>query len=92
MISVVSGPNLSLDNISDFSDGENQSLDKADYNDTTIAGFKGSLRVSGGGSINSHPYPTDYDFFFMKDNKLVNVKLHGWSPYIEEHQIEDIIK
>lgn len=92
VISVVSGPNLSLNNISNFSDSRNRSLDKADFNDTTMAGFKGLLSGGEGELVYSHPSASHYDFFYMKGDKLVNIQLHGWPPYIEKNQIEDIIK
>lgn len=99
-ITVISGSNMSLDNVKDIKYNTNRNtiiftddnhkeitgLDEFDYENATIAGKSGLLLNITGKDL-SH-----YIFAYIQDNKLVFVELQGYSPYVNYDQLEEIIK
>jgi hypothetical protein len=98
-ISVISGPNLTYDKIDKFTyspsntvhfynSGDIDTLDVDKYNNTTIAGKSGLLD----GYSSEKSGKAHYDFFYFEGDKLVNVELYGYTPFINSDQLEEILK
>lgn len=98
-ISVISGSNLTYDKLDDFKYSASNTVhfsssnglddfDVADYNNTTISGKSGLLD----GYSSEKTGKAHYDFFYFEGDKLINVELYGYAPFINSDQLEEILK